>query len=88
MNLQNGKRLTDLENELVVARRSRMREGVGRAFRMDMCARDNQQGPPAQHRTLCSALCGSLDGRGSGGDTRPCVRQTRFAVHLKLSQGC
>ena len=75
MNLQNGKRLADLENELMVARRSGMREGVGRAFRMDMCTRDNQQGAPAQHRKLCSALRGSLDGRGSGGDTRPRVRQ-------------
>ena len=65
-----------------------MREGVGRAFRMDMCTQDNQQGAPAQHRKLCSALCGSLDGRGSGGDTCPRVRHTRFAVHLTLSQHC
>ena len=25
---------------------------------------DNQQGPTEQHRELCSALCGSLDGCG------------------------
>ena len=25
---------------------------------------NNQQGPPIQHRHLCSVLCGSLDGRG------------------------
>ena len=25
---------------------------------------DNQQGPTAWHRELCSMLCGSLDGRG------------------------
>ena len=33
---------------------------------------DNQQGPPVQHRDLCSVLCDSLDGRGVWGrmDTR------------------
>ena len=29
---------------------------------------DDQQGPPLQHGGLCSALCGSLDGRGFGDD--------------------
>ena len=28
---------------------------------------DNQQGPTAQHRELCSILCGSLDGNGVWG---------------------
>ena len=28
---------------------------------------DNQQGPPAQHREVCSMLHGSLDGRGVWG---------------------
>ena len=28
---------------------------------------DDQQGPAAEHRELCSALCGGLDGRGVGG---------------------
>ena len=28
---------------------------------------DNRQGPPVQHRELCSIVCGSLDGRGAWG---------------------
>ena len=34
---------------------------------------DNQQGPTAQHRELCSVLCGSLDGRGVWGRMDTCV---------------
>ena len=29
---------------------------------------NNQQGPTVQHRELCSVLCGSLDGKGFGGE--------------------
>ena len=29
---------------------------------------DNTQGPTVQHKELCSVLCGSLDGRGLGGE--------------------
>ena len=29
---------------------------------------DNQQGPPVEHRELCSMLFGSLDGRGGLGE--------------------
>ena len=38
---------------------------------------DNQQGPPKQHRGLCSMLHGSLDGRGIWGrmDTCLCVAE-------------
>ena len=34
---------------------------------------DNQQGPTAQHRELCSMLCGSLDGRGVWGRMDTCI---------------
>ena len=34
---------------------------------------DNQQGPTAEHRELCSVLCGSLDGRGIWGRMDPCI---------------
>ena len=33
-----------------------------------------QQGPAAQHRELCSMLCGSLDGRGVWGKMNTCIR--------------
>ena len=45
-----------------------------RGFGMDMsiCTAvfkmDNQQGPAGQHVELCSMLCGSLDGKGVGGE--------------------
>ena len=34
---------------------------------------ENQQGPTAQHRELCSVLCGSLDGRGVWGRMDTCI---------------
>ena len=34
---------------------------------------DNQQGPTAQHRELCSMFCGSLDGRGVCGRMDTCI---------------
>ena len=34
---------------------------------------DNQQGPTAEHRELCSISCGSLDGRGVWGRWDICV---------------
>ena len=61
-----------------------------RGFGMDMSIRtavfkmDNQQGPPGQHVELCSMLCGSLDGRGVGGEWIH-VWLSLFAVQLKLS---
>ena len=47
---------------------------------------DKQRGPSGRHSELCSMLCGSLDGRGDGGEWihvwwSPC------AVDLKLSHG-
>ena len=38
----------------------------------------NQQGPPVEHRELCSMLYGSLDGRGvwGGMDTRICMAES------------
>ena len=50
---------------------------------------DSQQGPTIEHVALCSRLCGSLDGRGFGGQwTHVYGRLCPFAVHLKLSQHC
>ena len=64
-----------------------------RGFGMDMSIRtavfkmDNQQGPPGQHVELCSMLCGSLDGRGVGGEwIQVYVWASPFSIHLKLSQ--
>ena len=34
---------------------------------------DNQQGPRAEHRELCSVLRGSLDGRGAWGRMDTCI---------------
>ena len=37
---------------------------------------DNQQGPTAQHRELCSVLCGSLDGVWGRMDTCTCMAES------------
>ena len=82
MNLQNKKRLTDLDNELIVARgrmRGRDSQGIwnGHAhtpiFKMD-----NQQGPTVEYMEFNSMLCGNLDGRGIWGkfDTFMCMAET------------
>ena len=34
---------------------------------------NDQQGPTAQHRELCSMLCGGRDGRGVWGKMDPCT---------------
>ena len=64
-----------------------MGEGIMREFGMDMdtllLKMDNQRGPSVQHRELCSVLCGSLDGRESGGEWIHAL--SSFTVHLKLS---
>ena len=61
MNLQNRNRFTDLENELMVA--NRKGEGVWDGHvHTALFKTDNQQEPTAQHREVCSMLCGSLNG--------------------------
>ena len=53
--------------------------GIVREFGMDMYTLlywDNQQGPPAWYRVLCSVLCGSLDGRGVWGRMDACICMT------------
>ena len=46
---------------------------------------DNQQRPPVLRMELCSTLCGSLVGRGYGGEwNHGYVQLSPFAVHLKL----
>ena len=48
---------------------------------------DNQQNTTGEHKELCSMLCGSLDGKGVGGEwTHLYVRLSPFNAHLKLSQ--
>ena len=83
------KRLTDLENELMVAG-GRGSWGVweghvhGAVFKMD-----NQQGPTVQHMEFCSVLCGSLNGKDFVGEwIHVYVWLSLFAVHLKPSQHC
>ena len=50
---------------------------------------DHQQGPTVSHMELCSASCGSLDGRGVWGEwIHVYVWLSLFSVHLKLSQYC
>ena len=49
----------------------------------------NQQRPAVQHKELCSVLCGSLDGRGFGGQrVHTHAGLNPFTVRLKLSQRC
>ena len=51
-------------------------DGIVREFGMDMYTLlywDNQQGPTAWHRELCSVLCGSLDRRGVWGRMDACI---------------
>ena len=66
-NVQNRKRLPDLENELMVAR-GRMGRRVrwrvwDRHVHIAVFKMNNQQGLTVQLMELCSVLCGSLDGR-------------------------
>ena len=50
---------------------------------------DHQPRPTLQLREPCSMLCGSLDGRGFGGEgIHVCIWLSPFTVHLKLSQHC
>ena len=91
MNLQTRKRLTDLEDELMVAWRSGQRDSWGvwdGHVHSVLFYMDNHRGPTAQHMELCSMLCGSLDGRGVWRRMDPCVPiADSFTVHMKLSQG-
>ena len=70
-------RLTDLENELMVAGEWEM--GVRDLGSLDgqvhttILQVDNQQGPTVQHMELCSMLCGSLNGRGVWGRMNTCI---------------
>ena len=67
MNLQKRKRLTNLENELLVARGKeggKDNQGVWDGHIHTAIFKMDNQGPTVQHRELCSMLCGSLDGRG------------------------
>ena len=76
--MQSRKRLTDLENELMVPRWGRtggrdsqgVWDGHGHTAVFNM---ENQQGPAVQLRELCSVSCGSLAGRGVWGKMDACI---------------
>ena len=55
--------LTDLENELMVARGKDGGRVWDRHVHTTIFKMDNKQGHTVKHRELCSMLCGSLDGR-------------------------
>ena len=67
MNLKNRNRLTDFDNELMIAREKdvgRDSQGVWDGhIHTAIFKMDNQQGPTEQHMELYSMLCGSLHGR-------------------------
>ena len=79
--LQKRKRLTDIENELIVAggkdggKGQRVRNGNVHTVIFKM---DNQQTPTIQNMKLCTKLCSSLDGRGVWGrmDTCMCMAES------------
>ena len=74
MNLQKRKRLTDLENELMVARgKEEGRDSWDGHVHNSCIQMDNQQGPFTQHMGLYAILCGSLDGRGVWGKMDTCM---------------
>ena len=68
MNLQNRKRLTDLENNLMAAGGGG--EGIVRDFRKVMYTLIYYNGEPTK---TCSMLCPSLDGRGGWGRVDTCM---------------
>ena len=80
----------DSEKENMVAGGGRDSYGVwGGHVHTAVFKMDNQRGPTARHRELCSVLCGSLDGRGAWGEWMHVYVWLRpFAVHLKPSQYC
>ena len=88
MNLQNRKRLIDLENELLAARVEGGTDSGGvweghvhtALFKME-----NQRRP-----TRILLLCVSLDGTGFWGRMDTCIYiwLSPFTVHLKLPQYC
>ena len=90
-NLQNRMRLTDLENELTVAKGKGQGLWEGHVhtaiFKMA-----NQQGPSTYYIKFCSMLCASLDGRGVWGRMDTCIYVyvwlSPFTVRLKLPQYC
>ena len=71
------KRLTDLENELMVAggggSRGQGQEVLDGHAHTAIFKVDNQQGPTVQHMELCSMLCGSLDKRSVWGRMDTCI---------------
>ena len=77
INLQNRKRLTDLENELMIVRG--MDGGDNQSSGMDMYTLfyleqiTNQQGATISYLEFCSMLCGSIDGRGVWGRVDMCI---------------
>ena len=73
MNLQNRKRLTDLENELTVAGGRDSQGGWEGHVHTAVFKMDSQQRPIVQHMELFSMFCASLDGRRVWGRMDTCV---------------
>ena len=81
-------RLTDLENDLIVARRKAggrdiWEFGINKYILLYLKWMNHDL--TVQHMELCSVLCDNLDGRGVCGRMDTCIYT---AVHLKLSQHC
>ena len=93
MNLQNRKRLTDLENKLMVAREG-WREGIVREFGMDMYTVLYLKwiaNKDLLSSTWNSAQCyvaAWMGGEFGGEWIQVYVWLGPFTVHLKLSQHC
>ena len=94
MNLQNRKRLTDLENKLMVARGEGRREGIVREFGMDMYTLlylKRITNKDLLFSTWNSAQCyvAAWMGGESGGEwIQVYVWLGPFTVYLKLLQHC
>ena len=77
MYLQNGNRLKDLENQLMVTRREGWGEGIVREFGINtytlLYLEWITNKDLLQHRELCSMLCGSLGGKGVWGRMDTCI---------------
>ena len=93
-NLERSLDLTDLEEELMVARWKGRGEGIVRAFGMGVCTVLYSKwiaNKGLLYRTGNAAQCyvaAWMEGEFGGEWVRVCVRLSPFAVHLKLSQHC
>ena len=77
MNLQNRKRLIDLENEPMVAGGRDIQGAWDGHAHTAIFTMENQQGPAAAHRELCSMWCAAwVGGEWGRMDTRTCMAES------------